>query len=332
MTTRRGFVCGGCWTLDHIKLIEGWPIEETLARITGTDRQGGGSGHNLAMDMKKLDPSMPVEAIGMLGNDPDGDFLFANAEQSGIDTRQLHRSGDANTSYTDVMSVAGSGKRTFFHYMGANDLLSPDDFDFSATTCRILHLGLLGVHNRLDNRWNDDSNGWVTVLKNARQAGLQTNIELISIDGKRNRELCLPCLPYLDTLIVNDQEIGSLADICTISNGKTHPELCLEAARLVLAKGSMRLVVVHYPAGAVCITRGGQIVLSQAVVVDPATIGSSVGAGDAFAAGMLYGLHEEWSIEKSLELAHAAAAASLRSQTTIGSVEDVAGCLRLAGH
>jgi len=37
------------------------------------------------------------------------------------------------------------------------------------------------------------------------------------------------------------------------------------------------------------------------------------GADDAFAAGMLSGIHEGWSVEQSLRLAHATAAASLRS-------------------
>ena len=328
---RCGFICAGCWTLDRIKVIDIWPGEEELAYILETDRQGGGSAHNLAMDIRKLDAGLPVAAIGLLGQDTDGDFLFEQASAQGLDTRQLHRTEQGDTSYTEVMSASGTGKRTFFHHPGTNDLITPDHFDFSHSNARILHLGLLGVHRQLDSPWQNEANGWVAVLKKARQAGLETNIEMVSIAPERNRQIGLPCLAYLDTLIVNDHEIGSLAEVQTIVNGKTDAAQCLKAAELVMQKGSMHLIVVHFPAGAVCLTRDGQSQQCAAVSVDPASVGSSVGAGDAFAAGMLYALHESWPLLNALQLAHATAAASLRSTTTVGSVEDVDTCLQMAG-
>ncbi len=330
-TKRRGFVCGGSWAVDRIKLVDHWPDQETLARITETDQQGGGSAHNFGVDIRKLDATMPVEAIGLLGNDADGDFLFEKAREMGIGTGQLHRTDEAATSYTDVMSVKGTGKRTFFHDVGTNDLLTPDHFDFWSTTCHVLHLGLLGLHKHLDNPWRDDPNGWVTILRTAKSAGLETNVELVSIEGTRIRQICLPCLPYLDTLIVNDHEIGGLSGIPTIRDGRTDRSLCREAALAVLDEGNMRLVAVHYPEGAVCVTREGQVIECPSVSVPPEAIGSTVGAGDAFAAGMLWALHTGWPVEHALQLAHAVAASSLRSQTTVGSVEDVDTCLELAG-
>jgi sugar/nucleoside kinase (ribokinase family) len=274
---------------------------------------------------------MPVDGIGLLGGDTDGDFLFEKVREIGIDVAQMHRTEEAATSYTDVMSVTGTGKRTFFHDVGTNDLLTPDHFDFSSTTCRVLYLGLLGLHRHLDDPWSGDPNGWVTILKNARSAGLETNIELVSIEGERVRQLCQPCLPYLDTLIVNDHEIGGLSAMPTIKDGRTDRSVCREAAQAVLREGTMRLVAVHYPEGAVCVTREGEIFESASVSVPLEAIGSTVGAGDAFAAGMLWALHEGWPVEHALQLAHAVAASSLRSPTTVGSVEDVDSCLERAG-
>jgi sugar/nucleoside kinase (ribokinase family) len=328
---RRGFVCGGSWAVDRIKLVDQWPDQETLALITATDQQGGGSAHNFGVDMRKLDGTMPVEAIGLLGEDADGDFLFEKASGMGIDTEQLHRTDQAATAYTDVVSVTGTGRRTFFHDVGTSALLTPDHFDFSSTRCRVLHLGLLGLHRHLDNPWRGDPNGWVTILKKARSVGLETNVELVSIEADRVRQVCSPCLPYLDTLIVNDHEIGGLAAIPTVTDGRTDRSLCREAAQAVLDQGNMRLVAVHYPEGAVCVTRDEKVLESPSVPVPPESIGSSVGAGDAFAAGMLWALHEGWPAEHALQLAHAVAASSLRSKTTVGSVRDVDGCLELAG-
>lgn len=330
---RHGFICAGCWTLDRVKLIDAWPVQETLANIVAIDRQGGGSAHNVGIDLRKLDSSMPVATIGLLGNDADGDFLMKQAEANGLDTAQLHRTSLAQTSFTDVMTVQSTGKRTFFHSTGANALLTPAHFEFSGTRARMLHLGLLGVHEQLDRSRADGSNGWVEILGKAKQAGLQTSIELVSIDPARNRALALPCLPLVDVLIVNDHEIGALAGIETLTfAGHAIPERCREALSLVLAKGAMQLVAVHYPEGAICMTRDGEVTEMPSLPVNPNSIQGSVGAGDAFAAGMLYALHERWPVLRAMRLGHAAAAASLRSTTTVGAVESVAGCLALGAE
>jgi len=106
--------------------------------------QGGGCGHNLGVDLRRLDPGLPVSAIGLFGNDNAGDYLFEQAQSCGINTTGIHRTSESETSFTDVISDVQSGKRTFFHHRGTSDLLSPGHFDFSRNNDRILHLGLLG--------------------------------------------------------------------------------------------------------------------------------------------------------------------------------------------
>ena len=327
---RRGIIAAGCWTLDRIKWVDDWPAEETLSRILDNDKQGGGSAHNAGIDLKKLDPSLPVIGMGLVGKDSEGDFLIEQANTLSIDTTGLHQTTASPTSYTDVYTVKTTGKRTFFHFAGANDVLTPDHFDFSDTSAKLLHLGLLGVHKTLDSPWKQEANGWVSVLKAAKAAGLQTNVEMVSIDAARNRSLCLPCLPYLDTLIVNDHEIGGLAQVDTMPKGETSPEQCAKAAKVILKQGAMHTVVVHYPAGAVCVRRHGDTLFTQSVPLSQDNIVGTVGAGDAFAAGILYGIHEGWPMDRAIELAHATAAASLRSATTVGSVGTVAECLAYA--
>lgn len=328
---RRGFVCAGCWTLDRVKLVDRWPAEETLATIRSVERHGGGSAHNVALDLRRLDPTLPVETIGLLGADADGDFLDARARDAGVDTRQLHRTERAATSFTDVITVADGGRRTFFHHAGANDLLTPDHFDVASTRARCLHLGLLGLHATLDAPWQGAANGWAAVLRTARAAGLETSIELVSIDPARNRTLALPCLPFVDRLIVNDQEIGALAGIETLVDGRADAARCLDAARRVLALGAMSLVVAHFPAGAVAVTRDGATHAIDALAVDAERIVGTVGAGDAFAAGVLHALHEGRSVEEALRLGHAVAATSLEAADTVGAVRPLGDCLALAG-
>jgi sugar/nucleoside kinase (ribokinase family) len=64
----------------------------------------------------------------------------------------------------------------------------------------------------------------------------------------------------------------------------------------------------------------------------PATeIVGTAGAGDALAAGILLGLHEDWPLPRCLELGVCAAAASLRDGTCSQAIESVEACLAL-GH
>lgn len=317
-------MCAGCWTADRIKRIDTWPEQDTLAHIATIDRHGGGSAHNVAHALKRLEPALPVEAIGLLGNDSDGDFLFEGARAAGIDVAQLHRSDAVQTSFTDVMSVASTGRRTFFHYAGADDALTPEHFDVARCRARVLHLGLLGLHATLDAPWQDEANGWVSVLKAAQRAGITTNLELVSIDALRQRRIALPCLPHLDLLIVNDQEIGALADRVTVTDGHTDVAACEAALHDVMALGSMSLAAVHWPGGAIALTRDGTLHRQTARPVAPQHIVSAVGAGDAFAAGMLLTLHEGGGVDAALSLAHRAAAASLGAADSVSGVSAAA--------
>jgi len=234
------------------------------------------------------------------------------------------------TEFTDCFGSKRSGRRTHIFYPGAAGLLTPEHFDLAATSGQIVHLGLPGVHRLLDAPWQDDTNGWVTILKKAKAAGLTTNFELMMLEPQRLAGIIQPCLPYLDYLVVNDWEIGALAGEETYNEGETDIGACLKAARHVLTLGSMKLVVVHFPAGAIAITRDGAVIRRPSVRVPQSAIVGANGAGDAFAAGMLYGLHEGWEIDRCLMLAHASAAASLRGASTTDTVEAWQTCLRLA--
>jgi sugar/nucleoside kinase (ribokinase family) len=328
--TRRGFVTGGTWCVDLNKMIDFWPPEDSIAEIHEIDVRGGGSASNLAIDMKKLDPEMPVETIGIVGDDENGRFLLSHADSFGIDRRQIAITSKLPTQFTDCFGSKRTGRRTHIYYAGAAALLTPDHFDFSRTSGRIFHLGLPGIHRVLDAAWQGDANGWVTVLKKAKAAGLTTNFELVMIEPQRLAAIIRPCLPYLDYLIVNDWEIGALAEKRTYNEGSTDIAACLKAARHVLSQSTIGLVVVHFPKGALAVARDGTVTQQPSVRVPQAAIVGANGAGDAFAAGMLYGLHEGWEVKRCLALAHAAAAASLRGASTTDTVEKWQLCLLLA--
>ena len=327
---RRGILCGGCWLVDHNNSISHWPEQETLTQIVACELQGGGPAHNMAIDLARLDPGFPVWASGVVGNDDAGRFLIAACDERGIDHSALRVLDGVGTSHTDVMTVNSTGKRTFFHHQGANALLSPEHFDFTDCSARILHLGAPGIHARMDAPYEVDPSGWVTVLRRARAAGLRTNLEMISGPPEEIRRLVTPCLPHLDTLIINDYEAGVLTGIDVVSGGVTSPGAARRAAVALLVSGPLELVVIHFPGGCIAATRDGEVFAKPSLDVPAEAIKGANGAGDAFAAGVLYGIHEDWPINESLSLGVCAAASALRSVSTTSAVVSVAECLALA--
>jgi sugar/nucleoside kinase (ribokinase family) len=331
MSERRGVLSAGTWCVDFNKSIARWPDEDTSNEVLAIDRQNGGSGSNMALDLKRLDPDFPVEAMGVVGDDDLGRFLFHQCDARGINRAALHARPNGATMSVDAFNVEANGRRTHFYHQGVAAEMTPDDFDFSSTTAKILHLGLPGAHKAMDRPWHDEANGWVAVLRKARAVGLSANLELMTTRAERLAELGRPCLPHLDYLIVNDYEIGALAGRETRrADGSTDPAAVARAIGDVLALGSMRWAAAHFPQGAVVGGRDGSRVALGSVALPASAIVGANGAGDAFAAGMLYGLHEQWPIVQCLELGHACAAASMRAVSTTAGVGTVSECRALA--
>ena len=331
MSERRGVLSAGTWCVDFNKSIARWPDEDTSNEVFSIDRQGGGSGFNMALDFKRLDPDVPVEAMGLIGGDDLGRFLFQQCDTHGVARAGLRARPDGATMSVDAFNVEGNGRRTHFYHQGVAAEMTPDDFDFSSTRMRILHLGLPGAHKAMDRPWGSEANGWVTVLRKARACGLSTNLELMTTRAERLAELGRPCLPHLDCLIVNDYEVGALAGLETRrSDGSTDTHAVARAIDEVLALGPLRWAAAHFPEGAVVSGRDGSRLAMGSVALPASAIVGANGAGDAFAAGMLYGVHEQWPIAECLRLGHGCAAASMRAVSTTAGVGTVAECLKLA--
>lgn len=331
MAAPSGVVTAGTWCCDHNKLVDAWPAEDGVALILAEERRGGGCACNMAIDLKKLDPDVGVETIGVVADDDDGRLLLAEADAHGIGRSRLRVVPGRRTTYTDAFASRASRRRTHLCHPGTSDLLTPELFDFSGIDAAYLHLGLPGIHPGMDGPCAGAANGWAAVLKAARAGGLRTNMELVSVAPDIIAGVVRPCLPLLDLLIVNDLEIRALAGMAT-PDGGFDAAACRRAAHAVLEAGAMDLVVVHFPTGAIAVTRSGGTLTKPSLQVPAAAIAGANGAGDAFAAGMLYAVLKEWPLAEALALAHTAAAASLRRVGTTDGVLGWRECLALAGQ
>lgn len=329
--SRSGILSGLAWCVDRNITVAAWPQEETVATVLSEVHQGGCPSFNMSTALKRLDAPFPVGAAGVLGKDADGHFLRNACVDLGIDCSQVELREGQTTSYVVVVTSKETGKRTFFSTAGSNAIETPDDIDFTKSNARIAHIGLPGFHDTLDKPWAGDASGWIAILKKARAAGVKTNLEMASFDAAVIKSVVTPMLPLLDSLIINDFEAAALTGLRTVENGKTDVAQCRKAlASLLQSHPNLEFAVVHFPLGAIAALRGGEVIDQPSVNVPKSEIVGSNGAGDCFAAGVLIGHHEGWSMKQGMKLGHAAAATSLRSAGTTTSVLPWKDCLALA--
>lgn len=328
---RRGILAGGNWIIDHVKIVDSWPAQDTLASILRQSSSNGGSPYNVLKDLAKLGAPFPLEAVGLVGDDENGRAILADCRAHHIGTAQLRTTSAAATSYTDVMTVENTGRRTFFHQRGANAHLDVEHFDFSVTSARLFHLGYLLLLDRLD-LIVDGRPRAGEVLRRAKAAGLHTSIDCVSEDSQRFHTVIAPVLTCVDLLFANDFETERITGI-PLRRGETiHPASVVEAARRLLEAGVQSWVVVHFPEAVYACDVRGNGLWQPSLRVPPAEIAGAAGAGDALAAGILLGMHEDWAMAECLKLGVAAAAASLSHPTCSAGVGPAEACLALANR
>lgn len=326
---RKGILAGGNWLLDRVKIVDRWPEQDTLAVIESESLGTGGSPYNLLVGLALLQSPFPLEAVGLVGRDSDGEYILKDCQHRGIRARHLRSTDAAPTSYTDVMTVRETGRRTFFHNHGANALLDLDHFHPRESTCRIFHLGYLLLLNSLDRPDPEFGTRAARLLSEFRAMGVKTSVDVVSELSNRFTSVVLPSLKQADYCILNEVEAGH----CTGHSPRKNDVLQLaevrkSAARL-LELGVRELVVIHFPEGALSMDKAGQICVQGSLQLPKGYIQGSVGAGDAFCGGVLHGLHEQWPLEKCLQLGVANAAMCLGHPTSTGGIRPITETLQL---
>jgi sugar/nucleoside kinase (ribokinase family) len=104
-TSRQGLLAAGNWIIDHTKIIDVYPAQDTLCNVLSETDGNGGYPYNLLINLARLEAPFPLEALGLVGDDKDGETIRADRLRHRIDNQQLHTCKEAHTSYTDVMSV-----------------------------------------------------------------------------------------------------------------------------------------------------------------------------------------------------------------------------------
>ena len=322
MTNKRnGIVSTGLWVVDNIKMIEQYPEEGQLVKIQSENLAGGGAPFNVLMNLAVMDSSIPLFAAGLIGDDEYGKFI-KNKLHRHINQDGLLTTTDFPTSHTDVMTNRQNGNRTFFHYPGTNAVLDIEhiiDFECDA---KIFHLGYLMVLDKLDAPDSDYGTRAARLLCMMQEKGYKTSIDVVTEKSENFCKVVIPALKYTDYLIVNELE----AEYCTgikirNSSHAIDKHALATAAEALISHGVSELVAIHFPEGAYLLTTDDRKEYMPSYHIKTTDIAGTVGAGDAFCAGILYGINQEMPYGQCLQLAHAAALHNLKCEnSTDGAV------------
>ncbi len=219
----------------------------------------------------------------------------------------------------------------FFHFRGANSLLDQQHFDFSKSNAKIFHLGYLLLLDQLDALDNKGESRVAEVFRRAGAKGFITSADVVSEQSDRYRTVIPSALPYVDLLFINEFEAARLTglDIGFSEDGAPQIESCLNVAREILKMGVKKWVVIHFKQGAIAMNPEKEWCYQEALKMPEDEILGAVGAGDAFAAGVLFAIHEDWPIESALRLGVSVAAASLTSPGASGGIGNLESCQQL---
>ena len=307
--------------VDNVKMISRWPDKGMLVQISSVKRAVGGAVCNSGIDLKVLDPSVTVKALGKLGDDDAGDFVVSTLESRGLDCSLVSRVAGVPTSFTDVMTVETTGERTFFNIHGADSTLVPDDVDVAKLDCGIFHFGYLLLLDGMDAPDEEYGTRAARLLAKVRAAGIRTSIDIVSEQSERFARIVRPALRHCDYVVINEVE-GSMATGVPADDMRGICEGLFEL-------GVGERVVVHRPECGVSMDRDGTFVEVPSLELPSGWIKGSVGAGDAFCAGILYSLLKGTDPEYALRLASCTAAMNLASPDSTGGAESLAETMEL---
>ncbi len=301
---KSGIAVAGSILVDNINEISAYPKAGELTQIKKVQKAVGGCVPNVAIDLKKICPDLTVKAVGKIGNDENGEFVKNSFIENCVDVKNIKTCKD-KTSFTEVMSVSG-GQRTFFTYPGASADFGKNDVDLDKLGVKMLHLGYFLLLDKIDN------GDGLEILKLAKEKGVKTSIDLVSENSDRY-SLVIPCLSFVDNLIINEVEAGAIVGVEPNENN------LIDIAKKLKELGVIERVIIHTPSVSVCLSNDGETIMPSYDLPKDFIVGTT-GAGDAFCAGALIGIYQNKTDEEILQFASSTAVLALSKADAVSGL------------
>ncbi|MFW6308658.1 MAG: sugar kinase [bacterium] len=277
----------------------------SLKYVNDFTKNLGGAESNLAVGLSRL--GIKTGWISRLGNDSFGDYLEFFIRGEGVDVSRVKRDNDYPTGLM-IKERRGMGESKVFYYRhnSAASRMQPEDLDESyIAEAEILHL--TGITPALSTSCKETVHKAIEIAHNNDiKISFDPNLRLKLWSKEEMRKEILNICGKVDIILPGLEEGKILLQ-------KENPETII---REFLQYGPELVVLKLGEEGALYAEPGKEPVKVSAF--DPGQIVDPIGAGDGFAAGLLTGIIENYSLKESVKLANAMGAFAL---TVKGDVE-----------
>ena len=274
MNTQFDVIGIGMSTVDNLFLVPMAPAFGQKFRAADYKRQGGGPVATALVTLARL--GAMVSFIGKIGDDTEGNFIKAEFLKEGVDISHLITEPGAQSLVVLVLVDQNSGERCFTPRPETCAPLSPDELDKAfITSGKVLHL-------------DNPDEASITAAQWAQDAGMQ-----VVYDAGWYDEHAKELLSLTDVAIVSELFAASL--IPKMSAATVTQRLCEMGPEIaIVTLGEQGCVV--------CDSTG-----IQKFPAFPVEVIDTTGAGDAFHGAFIYGMLQNWEVQKIVEFASAIA-------------------------
>lgn len=261
-----------------------------LKFVNHFEKKVAGAELNVAVGCARL--GLKTGFISKVGNDEFGKHIQTFTRGEGIDVSQLGFVDGYPTSlnFKEIMED-GSGRT--FYYRNKSPVLAMEadqlDEDYFKQA-KILHL--TGIFPAIDPKnFKIFERAIELAEKHGVKIAFDPNIRLRLWSREQARETLLKLLPHVDILLAGDEEMEIII-------GEKEPVAIMEK----LKKYNISYIAVKQGEKGAVGWHNGEIV--EAAPVKASKVVDTVGAGDGFDAGVIYGILQGWPLEKTLKFAN----------------------------
>jgi sugar/nucleoside kinase (ribokinase family) len=245
---------------------------------------------------------------GVCGDDLFGRFMLEAMQLRQVDCSPVLVEADQQTGLSVILSRGDD--RAILTYPGTMGALRAEQVtDAWLSQCRHLHVTSYFLQTALQP-------GLVDLFGRARSLGLTTSLDT-NWDPAGLWRGVNELLPWVDVFLPNENEALALT-------GNTDVETAAEQLSQVSPLTAIKL------GARGGLARQGELVVRAASL--PVDVVDTVGAGDSFDAGFLYGFLKGWSVERSLQLACACGSISTQEAGGTTGQPTLSEALQKLGH
>lgn len=255
---------------------------EMLWDCLPSGRHAGGAPFNVAAHLAQL--KAPVSLISAVGQDSLGDEILKLAEDKGIDIRFVTRARADLATGTVLVTLDSNANATY-------EIVQPvawDEIDLSPEAVEAITTGRALIFGSLAMRSHHNLTQLSNLLKIPGPLKFfDVNLRPPFIDPNLIMELA----QRVDVIKLNDDELGKLAS--WIKTGEMTPNTPQDVD--TLAQACATLAAATGGTSRICVTRAaaGAVLWDQSTIVSASAprvvVKDTVGAGDAFMAGLVFG-------------------------------------------